>query len=46
LFLRNDWVGYPLRKDDDPTDERNPLRMDNETTIETTTELELIPTEQ
>ncbi|MEN6455052.1 MAG: NADH-quinone oxidoreductase subunit C, partial [Prolixibacteraceae bacterium] len=43
LFLRNDWVGYPLRKDDDPTDERNPLRMDNETTIDTTTELELNP---
>ncbi|KAA6333547.1 NADH-quinone oxidoreductase subunit C [termite gut metagenome] len=30
LYLRNDWVGFPLRKDDDPTDERNPLRMDNE----------------
>jgi len=43
LFLRNDWVGYPLRKDDDPTDERNPLRMENETTIDTTTELELNP---
>jgi len=41
LFLRNDWIGYPLRKDDDPMDERNPLCMDNETTIDTTTELEL-----
>ncbi|MGE4586560.1 MAG: NADH-quinone oxidoreductase subunit C [Mangrovibacterium sp.] len=41
LFLRNDWVGYPLRKDDDPLDERNPLCMDNETTIDTTTKLEL-----
>ena len=29
-LLRNDWVGYPMRKDDDPMDERNPLRMDNE----------------
>ncbi len=43
LFLRNDWVGYPMRKDDDPMDERNPLRMDNEETIDTTTELELNP---
>ena len=29
LFLRNDWVGYPLRKDNDP-EKNNPLRMDNE----------------
>ncbi len=36
LYLRNDWVGYPLRKDDDPTDDRNPLRMSNEETIDTT----------
>lgn len=43
LYLRNDWVGYPLRKDDDPNDERNPLRMDNEPTIDTTHELELNP---
>lgn len=41
LYLRNDWVGYPLRKDDDPFDERNPLRMDNETTVNSTVELEL-----
>ncbi|MEG1563161.1 MAG: NADH-quinone oxidoreductase subunit C [Bacteroides sp.] len=38
LFLRNDWVGYPLRKDDDPA-ANNPLRMDNEETIDTTTEI-------
>ena len=38
LFLRNDWVGYPLRKDDDP-EAHNPLRMDNEETIDTTTEV-------
>ncbi|MEL7585810.1 MAG: NADH-quinone oxidoreductase subunit D [Prolixibacteraceae bacterium] len=43
LYLRNDWVGYPLRKDDDPMDERNPLRMENETTIDSTTELEMGP---
>lgn len=40
LFLRNDWVGYPLRKDDDPEKE-NPLRMDNEETVDDTTEIEL-----
>ena len=40
LYLRNDWVGYPLRKDDDP-EQQNPLRMDNEETIDTTTEMEL-----
>ena len=40
LFLRNDWVGYPLRKDDDPS-LQNPLRMDNEETIDTTTEISI-----
>ncbi|KAA6318837.1 NADH-quinone oxidoreductase subunit C, partial [termite gut metagenome] len=34
LYLRNDWVGFPLRKDDDPTDERNPLRIDNEKLVD------------
>ncbi|MDR1859943.1 MAG: NADH-quinone oxidoreductase subunit D [Bacteroidales bacterium] len=43
LFLREDWTGYPLRKDDDPTDARNPLRMDNEMPVDTTTELRLNP---
>ncbi|KAA6334953.1 NADH-quinone oxidoreductase subunit C/D, partial [termite gut metagenome] len=43
LYLRSDWVGYPLRKDDNPTDERNPLRLDNEATIDTTVELALNP---
>src|SRR5574344_1186718 len=42
LFLRNDWNGYPLRKDDDPEKE-NPLRMDNEETVDDTTEIELNP---
>ena len=30
FFLRNDWVGYPLRKDYDASPELNPLRMDDE----------------
>lgn len=42
LYLRNDWVGYPMRKDNDP-EKDNPLRMDNEETIDTTTELALNP---
>ncbi|WP_300697864.1 NADH-quinone oxidoreductase subunit D [uncultured Bacteroides sp.] len=42
LYLRNDWVGHPMRKDNDP-EKDNPLRMDNEETIDTTTELELNP---
>ncbi|MDO4163250.1 MAG: NADH-quinone oxidoreductase subunit D [Bacteroides sp.] len=40
LFLRNDWVGYPLRKDNDP-EKDNPLRMTNEESVDTTQELEL-----
>lgn len=27
LFLRNDWNGFPLRKDYDDSEENNPLRM-------------------
>ena len=42
LFLRNDWIGYPLRKDNDP-EKDNPLCMTNEDTIDTTTEIELNP---
>lgn len=30
LFLRNDWVGYPLRKDYDESEAINPIRMENE----------------
>lgn len=30
LFLRNDWIGYPLRKDYDESEEINPIRMENE----------------
>ena len=40
LFLRNDWVGFPLRKDDEP-EKQNPLRMTNEETTDTTHEIEL-----
>lgn len=35
LFLREDWVGYPLRKDNLPEKE-NPLRMSNEETTDFT----------
>ena len=30
LFLRNDWVGYPLRKDYDESEALNPVRMYSE----------------
>jgi NADH-quinone oxidoreductase subunit C/D len=30
LFLRNDWVGYPLRKDYNADPEVNPVRMEHE----------------
>lgn len=30
FFLRNDWVGYPLRKDYDMSGEKNPLRLTDE----------------
>lgn len=35
LFLREDWVGYPLRKDDD-TEAQNPLRMTDAPLSDTT----------
>lgn len=31
LFLRNDWVGYPLRKDYNPSETINPIRLYSET---------------
>jgi len=37
LYLREDWVGYPFRKDDKP-EEQNPLKMDNEVLADTTVE--------
>ena len=30
FFLRNDWVGYPLRKDYDTNPEINPIRLEDE----------------
>lgn len=41
LFLREDWVGHPLRKDYDFT--LNPLRMTNEETSDTTQYIEVQP---
>ncbi len=42
VFLREDWVGYPLRKDDD-TENNNPLRLTNEPLADDTEELVLQP---
>lgn len=36
LFLRNDWVGFPFRKDYDTNPEVNPVRLDHEETEDTT----------
>ena len=36
LYLRNDWVGFPLRKDYDETPEINPIRLYHEKTDDTT----------
>ena len=41
LFLRDDWVGYPLRKEYDP--EQNPLRMSNEVSKDSSPTYELQP---
>ncbi|MEG1622508.1 MAG: NADH-quinone oxidoreductase subunit C [Alistipes sp.] len=35
LYLRDEWVGYPLRKDYNASKELNPLRMANEETVDT-----------
>ncbi len=40
LYLRDDWVGHPLRKDYDP--EQNPLRMTNEVAKDDTPHYELL----
>ena len=42
IFLREDWVGYPMRKDDKPA-EQNPLRMTNEPLADDTTEYTMQP---
>lgn len=36
IFLREDWVGFPMRKDDE-TEKKNPLRMTNEPLADVTT---------
>lgn len=36
LFLRNDWVGYPFRKDYNADPEVNPVRLDHEEIEDTT----------
>ncbi|MFI3239790.1 MAG: NADH-quinone oxidoreductase subunit D [Bacteroidales bacterium] len=36
LFLRNDWVGYPLRKNYDANPEINPVRMEHESVDDNT----------
>ena len=41
IFLREDWIGYPMRKDDQ-TEKFNPLRMTNEPLSDTTLSLEAI----
>lgn len=40
LFLRDDWQGYPLRKD---YNDYNPLRMTNEEATDTTSTIEILP---
>ena len=41
LYLRDDWVGHPLRKDYDES--LNPLRMSNEVSRDSTASFELMP---
>lgn len=36
LFLRNDWVGYPLRKDYNADPEINPVPLESEETLDAT----------
>ena len=40
VFLREDWVGYPMRKDDQ-TEQQNTLRMNNYTYSDVTTQYDL-----
>lgn len=43
LYLRDDWVGYPLRKDYDASEQTNPIRMTNEVAQDSTPSYELLP---
>lgn len=40
LFLRNDWVGYPFRKDYDADEQINPVRLESDTSLDATYTLE------
>lgn len=42
FFLRNDWVGHPLRKDYDANPELNPIRMDDEENEDQTVSYKLV----
>lgn len=41
LFLRNDWVGYPFRKDYNDDPDINPVRLDSESSPDETPTLEM-----
>lgn len=41
LFLRNDWVGFPLRKDYNADESVNPVRLDSESSPDATSSLEV-----
>lgn len=41
LFLRNDWVGFPLRKDYKADESVNPVRLDSESSPDATSSLEV-----
>lgn len=41
LFLRNDWVGFPFRKDYDADESVNPVRLDSESSPDETQTLKL-----
>lgn len=44
LFLRNDWVGYPLRKDYNADPSINPVRLENESNEDAAMTLEMTET--
>ena len=46
LFLRNDWVGFPLRKDYDPSETINPVRLESEKNEEIVREYDIAEDKQ
>lgn len=40
LFLRTDWVGFPLRKDYNASSEQNPVRLESDETLDSAPVLE------